>query len=352
MITIMSSTASAESHAEPDAAVPGWLADLLGAPLPAEGGSVEVYGRSLVLVNGILRARELVSPRQDQTKAVFGFKWSRRDVFEGAPLNHLRHWLMEKYGNIAQAPWLKEHGSSPILLDAGCGAAMSALALLEPILPRSRYIGSDISTAVDIARERFAERGLQGAFLQVDLQQLPFPKGSIDIIFSEGVLHHIDDTRAALTALVHHLKIGGRILFYVYRVKGPVREFTDEYVRERLQSLTPQEAWDAVMPLTRLGKALGDADCDIEVPEAIDLLGIPAGRISVQRLFYWSVCKAFYRPEMTLDEMNNINFDWFAPKNAHRQTPEQVREWCKDLSLAIEREFVDEAGITIIARKQ
>jgi arsenite methyltransferase len=194
-------------------------------------------------------------------------------VFEGAPLHHLRKWLIEKYGDIAQAPWLKDYGSSPILLDAGCGAAMSALALLEPILLRSRYVGSDISTAVDTARARFAERGLQGAFLQVDLQQLPLPKNSIDIIFSEGVLHHTDDTCAALTALVHHLKTGGRILFYVYRVKGPVREFTDDYVRERLQSLTPQQAWEAVMPLTKLGKALGDADCEIEVPETVDLLG-------------------------------------------------------------------------------
>jgi SAM-dependent methyltransferase len=348
----MLSIASAESPVLSDAAGPAWLTDLLGAPLPVEGGSIDAYGRSLTLVNGILRARELVSPRQEQTKTVFGFKWSRRDVFEGAPLLHLRHWLTEKYGDIAQAHWFEEHGSSPVLLDAGCGAAMSALALLEPMLTRIRYIGSDVSTAVDIARARFVERGLQGAFLQVDLQQLPFPKNSIDIIFSEGVLHHTDDTRSALTALVHHLKIGGRILFYVYRVKGPVREFTDDYVRERLQGLTPQEAWDALMPLTKLGKALGDADCQIEVPEAVDLLGIPAGRITVQRLFYWSVCKAFYRPELTLDEMNNINFDWFAPRNAHRQTPEQVRMWCKDLSLLIEREFLDDAGIAIIARKQ
>ena len=29
-----------------------------------------------------------------------------------------------------------------------------------------------------------------------------------------------------------HLKPGGRILFYVYRKKGPIREFTDDYVRE------------------------------------------------------------------------------------------------------------------------
>ncbi len=59
----------------------------------------------------------------------------------------------------------------------------------------------------------------------------------------------------------------------------------------------------------------------------------------------------FYRPELTLDEMNHINFDWYAPKNAHRQSAEEVRAWCAGLGLAIEREQVEEAGITVIARK-
>lgn len=54
---------------------------------------------------------------------------------------------------------------------------------------------------------------------------------------------------------------------------------------------------------------------------------------------------------MTLDEMNHINFDWYAPRNAHRQTPEEVRGWCGDLGLAIEHERVEDAGITIIARR-
>jgi len=36
----------------------------------------------------------------------------------------------------------------------------------------------------------------------------------------------------------------------------------------------------------------------------------PGRRTSVQRLFYWHVAKAFYRPDLTFDEMNHINFDW------------------------------------------
>jgi hypothetical protein len=54
---------------------------------------------------------------------------------------------------------------------------------------------------------------------------------------------------------------------------------------------------------------------------------------------------------MSLDEMNHINFDWFAPKNAHRQSADEVRTWCEELKLSIERDVVEEAGITIVARK-
>ena len=93
------------------------------------------------------------------------------------------------------------------------------LALFEPVLDRIRYVGVDVSTAVDVAARRFAERGVSAAFLQADLTQLPLPPESFDLIFSEGVLHHTDDTRAALTAVVQHLKPGGRILFYVYRTR-------------------------------------------------------------------------------------------------------------------------------------
>jgi hypothetical protein len=53
---------------------------------------------------------------------------------------------------------------------------------------------------------------------------------------------------------------------------------------------------------------------------------------------------------MSLDEMNHINFDWFAPKNARRHTVEEVRGWCKELGLEIEHEFAEEAGISVIAR--
>ncbi len=341
-----------EATTEPTSA-PEWLEQLLGNPLPAEGGTVELQGGSYVLRGGILRATDVVSKAQAQTSDTFGFKWHQRETFESeASLTRTRRWLIERYGDVAAAPWWEEYGSEPIVLDAGCGAAMSALLLFEQALPRIRYLGTDISAAVEVAAARFAERGLEAGFIQSDLLSLPLAPESVDVIFSEGVLHHTDSTRGAIEALAPLLKPGGRFLFYVYKRKGPIREFTDDYVREKLVDLPSEEAWKALEPLTKFGQARGELDVEIDVPEDIDLLEIPAGPINLQRLFYWHVFKAYYDPDLTLDEMNHINYDWYAPRNAHRQTPEEVREWCEAAGLEIERERVEEAGITIGARRR
>ena len=187
--------------------------------------------------------------------------------------------------------------------------------------------------------------------MQVDISNPPFPQNSVDLIFSEGVLHHTDSTKESLLSLARLLKRGGRFMFYVYHCKGQLREYTDDYIRDQLQSLKPQEAWKAMEPLTKLGIALGEMDSEIDILEPIELLGIPAGRISVQRLFYWHIAKAFYDPNLTLEEMNHINYDWYAPANCSRHTPEEIREWCAEGGLKIEREVVENAGITIIAKK-
>jgi arsenite methyltransferase len=338
----------------PELTLPSWLAPLLGVPeLPKDGETIKIGGKRYVADGPVLRAEAIVSAQQTQTAEAFEFKWHKLGTFDGEiAVRRSRHWLIERYGDVAQAAWWSDYGQRPVFLDAGCGAALSSLALFGSRLRSVRFIGTDISRAVDVGFQRCSEQGVAGAFLQDDLTALPFAPASIDVIFSEGVLHHTDSTRDALQSLVTLLAPGGRFLFYVYRRKGPVREFTDDYIREQLQAMQPEEAWNAVEPLTRLGIALAELGVEVELPADVDLLGIPAGRYDVQRLFYWHVAKAFHHPELSFDELNHINYDWYAPANAHRQTPEEVREWCREAGLEIERERVEEAGITVIARRE
>lgn len=331
--------------------LPKWFWEYLGVSSPWSGEH-ELNGQRFIVRAGIPCSQAVISAAQAQTEDTFGFKWKKRDTFDSAAsLTRMRTWLIERYGELESADYLAEHGDNPLLIDAGCGAGMSALELFGALVPRIRYLGIDVSAAVNVAAERFAERGFQAAFMQADISNLPFPPGSVDLIFSEGALHHSNSTKGALLALARLLKNGGRFMFYVYRRKGPLREFTDDYVRDQLHAMTPQQAWEAMEPLTQLGIALGELNTEIDIPRPITFLGIPSGRINVQRLFYWHVAKTFYHPDLSFGEMNHINYDWYAPANAHRQSPEEVREWCAECGLSIEREVVEEAGITVIARK-
>lgn len=61
--------------------------------------------------------------------------------------------------------------------------------------------------------------------------------------------------------------------------------------------------------------------------------------------------KMWTRPDAGLNEMNLVNFDWFRPLNCHRHTPDEVRTFCGNAGLEIERMHVMEYGITVVARK-
>jgi hypothetical protein len=123
-------------------------------------------------------------------------------------------------------------------------------------------------------------------------------------------------------------------------------------IRQQLLPMGNEEAWEALKPLTKLGMLLGDLNAVIDIPEDVPLLGISKGRISVQRLFYWHVCKMFYSPELDLETMNHINFDWFRPLNCIRSTPGEVRSYCEAAGLLVERMDIQNSGITVVARKK
>src|SRR5437660_5036242 len=124
-----------------------------------------------------------LSTAQRQTADAFALKWSKRDTFDSPESRaRARAWLVERYGDVAEAEWWDDYGDAPFVLDAGCGAGFAALELLGPRLDRIRYLGVDASRAVEVARARFAESGHAAAFLRSDITSLPLPAASVDVI--------------------------------------------------------------------------------------------------------------------------------------------------------------------------
>jgi len=291
---------------------------------------------------------------QRQTEKSFGFKWKRQDSYDSEPFRQAnRDWLVRRYGfanDVAMRDFFAGHSLS---LDAGCGSAFSSSLWMTPDWQRetgAQWFGADISEAVDVAQQRL--RNCPGtSFLQADVLQMPFASATFDLIFSEGVLHHTPSTRTALQRLARLLKPGGHFLFYVYRKKAAIREFTDDYVRHAIAGLSPEQAWEVLRPLTRLGQALANLKVDVDVPEDVPLLGIKAGKLDIQRFIYWNIAKLYWRDEFTFEENHHVNFDWYHPLYAHRHTQEEILQWCQEERLQVDHLDVQESGITVRAAK-
>ena len=302
------------------------------------------------VVDGIPRYVEDAGDDQAQVRDSFAYKWARRDTYESERRREIAtQWILERYG-FASVEALRGYlgGRSPVL-DVGCGGGYTASTWLAPGWGGT-YVGADISTAVDVARERLGE--IDGtSFVQADALALPFRDESFGAIVAEGVLHHTPSTERAFAALVPLLRPGGELLAYVYRRKAPLRELADDYLRDRLAPLSPEDAWEQLRPLTRLAQALAELGTEVDVPDDVPLLGIRAGRHDVQRLIYWHFAKLFWHPELSFEENNHVQFDWYHPRYAHRHTEDEVRAWCRDAQLEIVHLDVQEAGITVRARK-
>lgn len=315
---------------------------------------VTIGDRDYVLYNKVLKPREiLITSSQEQTQKTFGFKWKKENTFDSPEnLSRMKNWLLKRYGDPKN--WLsKIESDHSVILDAGCGAGMSGFEYWGCVSDNIEYVGIDISEAIDVAQKRSLEKGFRnGIFIQESIGNLPFKEPLFEIIFSEGVLHHTDNTEETFNYLCQFLKPKGLFMFYVYRKKAPVREFTDDYIRGKLQNISPEAGWNNLYSLTKLGIELGKLNLEIDIPEDVEVLEIPAGKINLQRLFYWYIFKAFYDPNLSFDEMHHINFDWYAPKNAHRHTVNEVKDWCCNNGFEIQHLNEEEAGITCVARKQ
>lgn len=309
-------------------------------------------GRTYPVTNGIPRFVLTQDNDQKQTEDSFRFKWAQRNSYESEAFQTGYHqWLTQKYGFATDEEMRDFFGRKRHTLEVGCGGGLSASVSLSGRNPRQEWVGVDISSAVDIARERLGH--LPGAhFVQADILQLPFREQSFDAIFAEGVLHHTPSTEEALKSLAPLLRSGGEILFYVYRKKGPIREFTDDYVRTVVSDLPPADAWEMLKPLTKLAQALAETRATVEVPEDIPYLAIKAGRYDVQRLIYWNFAKLFWNDDYPFETNHHINFDWYHPRYAHRQTEAEVRRWCDEAELSVTYLDEQESGFTVRAIKE
>jgi SAM-dependent methyltransferase len=314
------------------------------------GKLVGPAGREYPIVEGVpvMLMPETWPPGQAETRESFSSKWKLAPNYRESTLQHYRQWYLDRYGLKSIDGLEKFLASKRFILDAGTGHGRDA-EMFEKA-SSANVFAIDISYGIHNAYRDL--HGLERMHLvQGDLTRLPFPPEFFDFISCDQVIHHTPDTHASLLALLKHLAPGGHIAFYTYKVKGPIRELTDDYIRQFTVNYTPEQCYEFSEAVTKLGKALSDLKVELEVPQDIPLLEIKAGRYDIQRFIYWNFMKCYWND--TMDWTSNVitNFDWYHPLHAHRHTPDEVRSWVKESDLEIVHFDVVESGISVLARK-
>ncbi|MDH4100575.1 MAG: methyltransferase domain-containing protein [Nitrospirota bacterium] len=288
-----------------------------------------------------------------QVQKTFGHKWTKQHWWgiEGKTAQFMEEWLLPRYGWKNKVNYEKYFSEEKVCLDAGCGLGREALRMASAN-SRSLVIGLELSECVDEAARHAREKKANNVFfIQADLTRPPLKQGSVDFIISEGVLHHTPDTKVAFMALVPLLAKNGEFGFYVYRKKAPLREYADDYIREQIAHLEPEDAWRSLESLTKLGKNLSELKVSVSIEEDIPLLDIKAGNYDIQRLIYYTMFKCFWNADFTFDENVHINYDWYTPRFAWRHTENEIRDWLKENGLLLAHENIEDAGITVRAKK-
>jgi len=317
-------------------------------PLVRDGDAyVSPSGRCFPIVDGIARFVDVKDRQQMQTAVSFGYKWTRQPDWAKRDENEDVIWSMWRDMLGFGPETLQQLMTGKTVLDAGCG---SGVALRLFAAWPSAIAAADISTAVDACKTLLEGKG-PITFIQADLNELPFPDASFDVVWSLGVLHHTPDTFKALRSIVRHARIGGHVTFYVYVTKAPVREFVDDHIRREISDLPPAEAWRRMEALTQLGRSLAAITQPLTIDADVPELGVRAGIYNLQRFTYNNLFKCFWNDALSFDENVNVNFDWYHPKYAHRQTPDEVKEWLEELRLEPELFHVGDSGISVIARR-
>ncbi|HEX6645523.1 MAG TPA: class I SAM-dependent methyltransferase [Gemmatimonadales bacterium] len=327
-----------------------------GAPLALEEGPepalVSPTGARFPVRDGIPRfvAREALPADQASTGDTFSRKWSRISRFghDDATRDFHHRWYLERYGWGTEDAFARFLATCDRVLDAGCGVGRDVAWYLRHT--RGTVAGVDISTAVDSAAEN-AGRDPRLLLVQGDLAHLPFAPGSFDYVACDQVLQHTADPHASFRHLVSRVRPGGVLAFYVYKVKGPVREFSDDHLRKATAAMSEEEAYRFSEAVTRFGQALTEQRLRMTVPVDIPELGITAGDFDVQRWIYWTMFKCFYNADWDWETNVMTNYDWYRPATAFRYRPEEIRAWIAAEPLEILHEDIGDAGLSYRCRR-
>ena len=285
-----------------------------------------------------------------KTKDSFSAKWKNynKTYHTRKWFDMQKKWFLERFGWKNLSHFDRFIKTRTCILDAGTGIGNSAK--LFSVNPRADVFAIDASESVVFAHKKYGNLS-NVHFLQADIRNLPFRKNFFDFICSDQVLHHTKDTESSFKILVKLLAKKGMISIYVYKIKGPIREQTDDFIRKSTVQMTERQCIDFSKDMAILGKNLSQIKKTITISKDIPLLKIKKGTYDIQRFIYWNFIKCWYSKDVPFEQSVATNFDWYFPEYAYRHSPSEVKKWFKNSRLKITHFNENESGLSVNGRR-
>ena len=100
------------------------------------------------------------------------------------------------------------------VLDVGCGTGVDLVRFAQG---GAIAIGVDLAdSAITLARQNFAQRGLAVKLVVGDAERLPLAEASVDYVFAHGVVQYSGDGQRVVDEVRRVLRPGGEAVFQVY----------------------------------------------------------------------------------------------------------------------------------------
>ena len=133
---------------------------------------------------------------------------------------------VESFAGVANPFSLGRLSPGERALDLGSGAGTDSLVAAQMVGPEGHVTGIDMTPEM-LAKARAAAAELGAANVELvegEVERLPFPDESFDVVISNGVIDLVPDKDAVFSELQRVLRPGGRIQIADVTIQNPVSE--------------------------------------------------------------------------------------------------------------------------------
>jgi arsenite methyltransferase len=154
-----------------------------------------------------------------------GRAWAE-DLAYPDELANVPEGAVESFAGVANPFSLGRLHPGERVLDLGSGAGTDSLVAAQMVGPEGSVVGIDMTPEM-LAKARGAAAELRAGnveFVEGEVEHLPFPDASFDVVISNGVIDLVPDKDAVFSEIHRVLASGGRIQIADVTIQNPVSE--------------------------------------------------------------------------------------------------------------------------------